>query len=119
MSFYTAATAQVGLEQRLTQVSAEDVNIFSHTNLQFADGSAASSWAAYDRLAKEQLDLTVGTIGNWLAAVITWGESAPMFVVHDGSDIPNLRVRLVTYDHLASSQAHRLVIDQRLTTVTV
>lgn len=114
---YTAAVAQFGMVQRLTQSPPADTNLFSRTTLAAVNvPDFGAQWAALDAdvYAAADSDLRAGWDG-WLNTIVGWGESSSMFVVRDGADIDGLKLRIATYADLDS---HVLLIDGALPPLT-
>ncbi len=96
---YTAAVAQVGMVQRLGQQPPADVHIFTRVSLTSLDvADLEATWAAADAVVQDQARQVFGeALPGWADRVVTWAESAPMFVTRDGEDLPDTRMRVAHY----------------------
>ncbi|MBN2472438.1 MAG: hypothetical protein JXN59_17055, partial [Anaerolineae bacterium] len=106
---YTAAVAQVGMIQRLSQQPAEAVHIFSRVSLTSFDvADLGATWQAADAVVRDQSRRVFEeALPGWAASVVTWAESAPMFVTLGGEDLPDTRMRVAYYE--GWQEAARLV----------
>ncbi|MBK8022210.1 MAG: ABC transporter permease [Chloroflexi bacterium] len=95
---YTTLVAQVGMVQRLTAASDQSVHIHTQVLVSAADTDIEGVWtrldAAMQSAARDAFD---PVNADWLNAVIPWSESAPMFAVQNGADIPALKLRVAAY----------------------
>lgn len=103
---YTAGITQVGLTQRLEQQPSDAVNIHTRTNLNAgAEGGFAAAWATLDSAAQGHITGLFRDYAGWVRAVIGWGESAPLLLVRDGADVPDIRLRAAYYAGLDTEAA--------------
>jgi hypothetical protein len=98
---YTNVVSQAGLIQRLDQQSPESVHLYVRTGLDAADLS--DQWEALDSRIAEQAADVQQTIPDWMNALIRWAESSPLFIVRDGTDLPDTKARLAYYDALEAN----------------
>ncbi|GAB4569489.1 MAG: hypothetical protein Kow0077_02110 [Anaerolineae bacterium] len=96
---YTAAVAQVGMVQRLAQAPPEDVHLFSRISLTSLDvDDLGQTWQDADAVVQNLAgEVFESALPGWVRDVVPWAESAPMFVVRDGEDIPDTRMRVAHY----------------------
>ncbi|MCB9451385.1 MAG: ABC transporter permease [Anaerolineaceae bacterium] len=95
---YTAGITQIGLTQRLEQQSPDAVHIHTRTNLNAsAEGGFAAAWTTLDSAAQDTIRDTFSDEVGWVRDIVTWGESAPLLLVRDGADVPDVRLRAAYY----------------------
>ena len=96
---YTGLVAQVGMVQRLAAQPAETVNIAIRSTLAANQPDVDALWSGLNGEIQSAARAAFDPVNSeWLEAVVGWGESAPMFAVRDGADIPDLRLRAAYYD---------------------
>lgn len=100
---YTSLVAQVGMVQRLDSQSLEMVNINTRIGLSSVDTNLDDVWGALDSSVRESAQATFNAVNpTWLNEIDIWSESSPMFVVRNGSDIPDLKLRMAYYENWES-----------------
>jgi len=96
---YTALVAQVGMVQRLDSQPTEMVNINSRFGISSAETNLDELWGTLDGTVRESARTAFDPISpSWLDEIDIWSESASMFVVRSGSDIPDLKLRTAYYE---------------------
>jgi len=89
--------------QRLDSQSLEMVNINTRIGLSSVDTNLDDVWGALDSSVRESAQATFNAVNpTWLNEIDIWSESSPMFVVRNGSDIPDLKLRMAYYENWES-----------------
>ncbi|MEP7292872.1 MAG: FtsX-like permease family protein, partial [Chloroflexota bacterium] len=96
---YTAAVAQLGMVQRLQEQPADKVNLFSRFSVSAQDAEIDPLWATLDGDVRHAVSSSFETdFPDWVTQTAAWGETSSMFVVRDGADIPESKLRVAYYD---------------------
>ena len=97
---YTSLVAQVGMVQRLDSQPLEMVNISSRIALSSQETNFNAVWGTLDSSVRQSARTSFDSVNPaWLNEIDLWSESAPMFVVRDGVDIPNLKLHAAYYEN--------------------
>ena len=97
---YSAAVAQLGMVQRIKQQSANKTNIDIALAAAGQDTHLDALWASLDSSVRQSIrDQFDANWPGWVDQTAAWGETAPMFAIHDGSDIPNTKLRVAYYEN--------------------
>lgn len=97
---YTALMVQIGMIQRIDSQSAEMININSRIGLSSDNTNLDEVWGALDSSVREAAWKSFNAITpTWLHEIDIWSESAPMFVIHNDTEIPDLMLRTAYYEN--------------------
>lgn len=95
---YTSLVAQAGMVNRLELQASDGANINTRIGLTAPSTMSDAVLTTLDNSVRQTASAAFEPIiPNWLSEVVVWGESAPMFVVRDGSDIPDLKLKTAYY----------------------
>jgi len=96
---YTAAIAQLGMVQRLEQQPADKVNILTRFSTNGAETEIEPLWTALDGDVRRAVSEAFNSsFPGWMTMTAAWGETSPMFVVVNGEDVPESKLRAAYYD---------------------
>lgn len=91
---YTALVTQVGMVQRLDAQTPSAVHIFTRFGINASTADLEHAWTTLDTNVRETVLQLLSTVNPaWIESTAIWGESAPMFVIREGVDIPALKLR--------------------------
>lgn len=99
-SLYTTAISQVGMVQFLETQPTGDVNVLSRTSLAPTEADDfAAMWRFFDAVFTDEWTNTLGDFADWTGSVIHWAETQDLFLMLDGEDVANTKVRLAYYEN--------------------
>ncbi len=98
---YTTLVAQTGMVRRLESLTPHTVNIYAQVALSGSDANVDQAWQALDSAVRTDASVLFDPVSeDWLGSIFASGESTSMFVIRDGADIENLKLRLAYYEDL-------------------
>ncbi|MCA9914919.1 MAG: hypothetical protein KC496_16310, partial [Anaerolineae bacterium] len=93
-SLYTGAIAGVGLLQYLKAEPPANTHLYARISFSPVDSEdVAATWDAYNQAVVDARD-EFFSASTWLPQIVSGAETQAMFVLRDGIDIPDTRLRL-------------------------
>ncbi|MCC6803686.1 MAG: ABC transporter permease [Anaerolineae bacterium] len=113
---YTTLVAQVGMVQRIDAQPAGAANIDSRVGQGTNQASLEPLWSTLDDGVRAAAHTALDPVSAaWLDQIVTWSESSPAFVSHDGIEVENLQLRAAYFEDW---QNHARLVDGGLEATT-